>query len=68
MKDNALEDLNNMVTPKRLGKNIGVITDARTMSREFTFKVFLFEQDLRINAFKALERTKQEEVKTEFAV
>ena len=67
LKENALFDLHNS-TPRRLGKNVGVITDAKQMSREFTFKVFLYEQDLRINAFKALERTKQDQVKSEFAV
>lgn len=67
LKDNALFDLNNSVPTKRK-QDRGIITDAKDMSREFTFKVFLFEQDLRINAFKALERTRQDKVKEEFAI
>ena len=65
MKENVLYDIENSETPK-IGKMRGI--QARDMSREFTLEVFMYEQELRKQAFKALERTKPELVKEEFTI
>ena len=65
MKENVLYDIENSEAPKsRNSKGM----KAQDMSREFTKEVFTYEQELRKQAFKALERTKPDMVKEEFII
>ena len=62
LRDQVLYDIDNS------RKNNTSDVQARDMTREFTMEVFLYEQELRKQAFRALERTKIDLIKEEFTV
>ena len=64
MREDMLFDIKNAIKSRFSDE----ITDAKEMSREFTYKVFQYEQELRIGCFKALERTKDDQMQEEFLV